>query len=933
MRLTAGTHLGPYEVLSPLGAGGMGEVYKGRDTRLDRIVALKVLPAHFADDVESRQRLEREARAISKLDHPHICSLYDIGRQHGIDFLVMQYLEGQTLADRLSRGVPPIETSIGYAIEIADALDRAHRQGIIHRDLKPANVMLTATGVKLLDFGLAKSTAPAGHVDLTGAIGVHPLTQQGMLVGTLQYISPEQLEGREADGRSDIFAFGAVLYELLTGERAFAGDSQASVIASILGPAPPPVTARNSQVPAPLERVVRRCLAKDPEQRWQSMRDVVLELQWIRENPSQVDALVHPAAPRGARLSLVRIAAVAALLASAAAATWWFSRPAPIDSIHALTRLTSDSGLTWEPALSPDGKLVAYSSDRGTPSSDTNLDIWVQQVAGGEPIHLTHDPADDREPAFSPDGFQIAFRSDRDGGGIYLVPALGGEARLIAKDGQAPHFSPDGQSIAYWVGNRTTGDPAAPGSAQAYVLPSGGGPPRPFHPEFSVIRYPIWAPDGKRLLFWGKLDGKATGPDAIDWWVASLDSDKAVKTGAAALLRGRDLQIPMSPGTWLPDEGVVFAARHGDTSDLWQVHIDSSTGHAIGLPVRLTTGTGISDQPSIAAIRDDRAGLMARVAFSGLMRNTQIWSSPFDANHGRVTGTPQRLTEGPAAAEYGSLSIDGRRLVFARSRGGEGDVWIKDLQTGREVDLTPTADRQFHPRISADGSKVAYSETRGAKSSIYTMSVGTSPDGGIRPGVAEQLCDDCRWTWSFDGTRALFAAGSAGRTDVTVANLATGEKVTLLGHPQFNLYQSNLSPDGRWVAFVAHIDSQHSRIFVAPFHAVPVPSSNGIPAEWIPITTGQFWDDKPRWSPDGNLLYFISSRDGFLCVWAQALDSSSQQPSAPPFAVIHLHDAGRSMVNVGLAALEPSVARDRIVFNLGEITGNIWVGELKRSPR
>jgi serine/threonine protein kinase len=411
MALTPGTRLGPYEVLAPLGAGGMGEVYKGRDTRLDRVVALKVLRGHIADDAESRRRLEREARAISSLDHPHICALYDIGHEKGIDFLVMQYLEGETLAECLARGVPPADTALSYAMEIADALDRAHRQGIVHRDLKPSNVMLTKAGVKLLDFGLAKLTEPAEREDVPGATD---LTQQGALLGTLEYLSPEQLQRNEVDARSDIFSFGMVLYELLTGERAFAGKTPASVIASILAEEPAPVRTRKSQLPVWLDRVVQRCLAKDPEQRWQSIRDVLLELKWIRENPSE-PGLDHSAAtPPRTTVSWFHIAAVAVLLAATAAASWWLSRPKPIDSIDALARLTSDSGLTWEPALSPDGKLIAYSSDRGTATAnETNLDIWVQHVAGGLPIHLTQDPADDREPTFSPDSFRIAFRSDR----------------------------------------------------------------------------------------------------------------------------------------------------------------------------------------------------------------------------------------------------------------------------------------------------------------------------------------------------------------------------------------------------------------------------------------------------------------------------------------------------------------------------------------
>ena len=292
MPLAAGTRLGPYEVLAPLGAGGMGEVYKGRDTRLDRIVALKVLHGHIANDPELRQRLEREARAISSLDHPHICALYDVGHQDGIDFLVMQYLEGETLADRLERGSLSVDLTLKYGMEMADALDRAHRQGIVHRDLKPGNIMITRSGgpssppgVKLLDFGLAKLKETDRHGDLADLTRSTPLTERGTVLGTLHYMSPEQLEGKETDARTDIFAFGAVLYELLTGEKAFAGESQAGVIASILSTAPVPLTTRQPQTPLLLDRLVQRCLAKDPEQRWQSMRDVLLELKWISESP------------------------------------------------------------------------------------------------------------------------------------------------------------------------------------------------------------------------------------------------------------------------------------------------------------------------------------------------------------------------------------------------------------------------------------------------------------------------------------------------------------------------------------------------------------------------------------------------------------------------------------------------------------------------
>src|SRR6185436_7722852 len=283
MAVTAGTKLGPYEILSPLGAGGMGEVYRARDTRLDRTVAIKVLPEHLSASPEIRQRFEREARTISQLSHPHICALYDVGRDGEIEYLVMEYLEGQTLADRLAKGPLPLDQALQSGMEIADALDKAHRQGIVHRDLKPANAMLTRSGVKLLDFGLAKAMEPGTTAGLTALPTRPDLTQEGAILGTLQYMAPEQLEGKEADARADIFALGATLYEMATGKKAFTGSTQASLISAILRDDPPPISQIQPMSPPALDRVVRTCLAKDPEDRWQSAADIRRELQWIAE--------------------------------------------------------------------------------------------------------------------------------------------------------------------------------------------------------------------------------------------------------------------------------------------------------------------------------------------------------------------------------------------------------------------------------------------------------------------------------------------------------------------------------------------------------------------------------------------------------------------------------------------------------------------------
>src|SRR6202162_5401287 len=326
MAILPGTRLGPYEILTAIGAGGMGEVYKARDTRLDRIVAIKVLPAHLADRSELRERFEREAKTIASLNHPHICVLYDIGEQDGIDYLVMEYLEGETLAQRLQKGPLPLDQVLRYAIEIADALDKAHRKGITHRDLKPGNIMLTKSGTKLLDFGLAKlkqEVAPA-NVQLSQLPTANdPLTAQGTIVGTLQYMAPEQLEGKEVDARTDIFAFGAIVYEMATGKKAFEGKSQASLIAKILEADPPPISTLQPMTPPALERVVKTCLAKDPDDRWQTARDLTRELKWASESSDIRDRVASVALARGTRPWLLWLLLSAFVVIAALGAIWW----------------------------------------------------------------------------------------------------------------------------------------------------------------------------------------------------------------------------------------------------------------------------------------------------------------------------------------------------------------------------------------------------------------------------------------------------------------------------------------------------------------------------------------------------------------------------------------------------------------------------------
>ncbi len=415
MPLSPGTHLGPYEITAPLGAGGMGEVYRARDTRLERDVAIKILPAQFSSDPVRKQRFEREAKTISSLNHPHICVLHDIGSQDGIDYLVMECVEGETLAKRLERGPLPLEQVLKFGAQIADALDKANGSGVVHRDLKPGNIMLAPTGAKLLDFGLAKpAVSPASVATLTaGVTQSSPMTEQGAIVGTFQYMSPEQVEGKELDGRSDIFSLGAVLYEMLTGQRAFQGKSQLSVASAILEKDPAPVTVTKPMTPPAFDHVIRRCLAKDPEERWQTARDLELELKWIAEAGSQAGVPAPVVTHRKVRERLTQIAAATMTLVALAFAIGFVLRAAkpPPEPMRLTAEIGAEANLVTDvgPAaiLSPDGTRLAFVAT----GSDQKRRIYFRSLDQLQATALSG-TENARDPFFSPDGQWLGFFAD-----------------------------------------------------------------------------------------------------------------------------------------------------------------------------------------------------------------------------------------------------------------------------------------------------------------------------------------------------------------------------------------------------------------------------------------------------------------------------------------------------------------------------------------
>ncbi len=556
-----GQMLGHYRVEAKVGEGGMGIVYRAFDTHLDRPAAVKVLRPEAVTNPERKRRFVQEAKAASALNHPNIVTIYDIDSADGTDFIAMEYIAGQSLDRLIGHMGLPLAEALRCAVDIAGALAAAHEAGIVHRDLKPGNIMVTEKGhLKLLDFGLAKLAERFEADAETPTETLHRMTAEGAIVGTISYMSPEQAEGRDVDRRSDIFAFGAVLYEMLTGKRPFEGQSKMSILTAILHKEPAPLAGHLNNVPPELERIVARCLRKDPAVRFQHMDELKIALAELRND---LESARRPVKPAGAppRASAVMLAA-AVLVAVAAGAAWYFlqdrgprSAPAPL-----LGRLTSDSGLTTEPALSPDGKLVVYASDR---AGRGDLDLWLQNVSGGETNRLTSDPAEEKEPDFSPDGARVAFHVEKEGGGIYTIPTIGGAARLVAPGGRRPRFSPDGRWLCYYVGII---DASIAGAM--YVVPSTGGAPRRIAPGFFSASHPIWTPDGKHLLFLGLRDLGDPGNqyERFDWWVAPADGGEPKQTGAFELL-GRlgftltgDMARVTVPGDWLGD-GIIFSAR------------------------------------------------------------------------------------------------------------------------------------------------------------------------------------------------------------------------------------------------------------------------------------------------------------------------------------------------------------------------------------
>ncbi len=754
--------------------------------------------------------------------------------------------------------------------------------------------MVTDEGrVKVLDFGLAKLVEPdqpnedASTRTLQEAA---PKTDEGAIVGTAAYMSPEQAEGKKLDGRSDIFSFGSVLYEMSTGRRAFQGETKLSTLSAILREEPKPASELAAAVPRELERIIQRCLRKDPERRYQSMKDVKIALEELKEESDSGQLIAAPQPQRDPRRRWMLAAVVAVvLLGAAGTALWWRPRPTPAPVEWRLRPLTADSGIgATTPALSPDGKLMAYASSRA--SNGTNLDLWVQPLAeGSQPIRLTQDPADDISPSFSPDGGQIAFFSHREGGGIYLISVFGGEERLLVRGGSQPSFSPDGRWVAYSNG----GTAGLFADSKVFVMPAGGGAAKRIAADIPRTSLPIWSPDGRHLLVLGAAT--TANSASVEFWLASPEGGVSAKTGLVSLLRERRVPLPSEGVDWI-GEALYF----GSDSSIWTI------GFRDGSPQPETLRKLASSTTGMVGVR----GSASKLVFESRSEASHLWSVPLDSNSGRVRGPRQALPHAGGSQALPSFSSDGSRMVFLQRGANSYEMRLGDMSSGTEKVLSTGPAK---PKISPDGTKVAYVAGTMGLGPLFLM----ASSGGEATKLLDQEGGVRIYGWSPDGKKVVYWHGAPVR--FSVFDLETRQTSELISHPTYDIHGAELSPDGNWVAF--HLP----RPVTEPLKIAPVRQGKAAAeAEWITVTDSVGTNRRPWWSPDGNLLYFVSTRDNYQCIWAQPLDPATKRPRGEPMAVYHSHEARRMLNPMGGA---PAMGGGRMVFALSEQSGNVWLAE------
>jgi eukaryotic-like serine/threonine-protein kinase len=816
MAIAAGTRLGPYEILSPIGAGGMGEVYKAKDTRLDRIVAIKVLPSHLSENPQLKQRLEREARAISSLSHPHICALYDIGSQNGIEYLVMEYLEGETLARRLDKGAFPAEQVLRYGIQIAEALQKAHRQGITHRDLKPGNIIITKSGAKLLDFGLAKYQVESEQSNSSKLeTRDRRLTEEGTMLGTVQYMAPEQLEAKEADARTDIFALGEILYEMATGQFAFKGNSKAQLIASILSTEPRPVSAIQPLLPPALDHIVKKCLSKDPEDRWQNAQDVASELKWVSEQISQgqTSPALSPPAFKIRTASVITGILILTTVLFAAIAVYFYkaAQEKPVLRVLVLPEVNTTMSQAGSVAVSPNGKLVAFVAlaEGGINS------IYLRPFDALQARRITG--TDDATfPFWSPDSKMIGFFAQ---GKLKRVDVLGGPVQNLcdATAGRGATWNNDGTILF----SPSLGD-------GIYRVSASGGTATPITAlneslGESTHRWPYVLPDGDHFLF----SVQSIKPETTGFYVESLISKKRKK-----------ILPDLTRAEYSADGYLVFVREKNLVAQKFDLKKLEVSGEAFPLAEDLYTEPGAGT----ASFSVSKNGILAYAATSGYGSQQLVWmdrsgNSLGSLGESGILGDPW-------------LSPDEKRLAIYMNRGSSRpDIYIVDLTQNIFTRFTFDPSNDFNPTWSPDGSHVAFSSSRSGPYNIYSKEVGGSAEEKLLFASPDwKFVSD----WTKDGRYIVFENDSAKtKADVFLLPMVGSRKPFPYLQTEFNEAHANVSPDGKWIAYGCD-ETGRSEIYVQSF---PSPGSK----RQVSTSGGT----QPRWSLDQKELFYLAS-DGML---------------------------------------------------------------------
>jgi serine/threonine protein kinase/Tol biopolymer transport system component len=848
MSLASGSRLGAYEIVSALGAGGMGEVYKARDTRLDRIVAIKVMPSDMAADPQFRARFDREARAISQLQHPHICTLYDVGEADGTAFLVMELLQGQTLADRLKKGALPLDEALKIAIDVADALSAAHRQGIVHRDLKPANIMLTKTGAKLLDFGLARAAAPVMSIgaNSTQQTGTTHLTGSGTILGTLHYMSPEQLEGKEADARSDIWELGVVTYEMVTGTRPFDGDSGASVVGAILKDTPSVISAKEALSPPALDHLVARCLEKDPDDRWQTAGDVKRELQWISRNP--LSGQHEPVRTRWWRTIAGGVSILGLIGTATIASTVWrhvdvaqpllkFDVTAPPHALFASPQATLPTPLL---ALSPDGKWLAFVAQ----GLAADAMLWLRAIDGTSTVPLIG-TEEATYPFWSPDSHAVAFFAQDK---LKRVDIRAGTMQVICD-------AVDSRGGA-WGGDNTI--VFAVGSGPLLRVPATGGQPTPFTTVSSPARahrWPSFLPDGKHLLF------LARAPHNPESTISVADIDGSNQK----VLFPSQFSVHYVDGFVLTLANGILSAQPFDPQKL------TLTGDAI--PIAQGVAGSTVNYGSFSA---SNTGLLAYAGDA----NAEMQLAWFDRT-GRRTATL-----GPVR-DYADVQLmpGGRRALVTRTdiKAGSSNIWSMDVNSGDATPLTFDDATNAQPVVSPDGQEMVFRSSKELPSPIFhrlTSGVGDADillhPSTLGPKDSGNLFPS---DWSHDGRFVLFHAPTAERSyDIFVLPMFGDRKARPFARTRGSDVHARFSPDGKWVAYSSAESGRH-QIYVQPF-----PDANG---RWQISTDG---GSEPRWRGDGREIFFLGADRRMMVVQVVSTQPTFQAAPATPLFATRIAD-------------------------------------------